>query len=60
MSGNILILKQILPTENTFSTVGHISIAMFYLSEELWYLNWKNLFITKSHDRKIVKNKFVI
>ena len=35
MSGNILILKQILPTENTFSTVGHISIAMFYLSEEL-------------------------
>ena len=38
MSGNILILKRILPTENTFSTVGHISIAMFYLSEDKFIL----------------------
>ena len=37
MSGNIRILKQILPTENTFSTVGHISIAMFYLSEDKFF-----------------------
>lgn len=37
MSGNIRILKQIFPTENTFSTVGHISIAMFYLSEDKFF-----------------------